>query len=81
MSDSTKAIIATFVKTFIVAMLAQFIALGTSVFDITKDGWKSVVSSGVAAVVMFAYNYFSTSFPLYGNSKAQVEPPVPPTGA
>ena len=78
MSDSTKAIIATFVKTFIVAILAQFLAMGGDIFNVDKGGWKTILSAGIAAVAMFAYNFFSSSFPLYGNGKTikgQVEPP------
>lgn len=78
MSDSTKAVLATFVKTFIVAVLAQFIAMGSDIFAVDGTGLKTIISAGVAAVVMFAYNFFSSSFPLYGNGKTiqgQVEPP------
>lgn len=33
------------------ACLAQFIALGGGAFDFGADGWKSVLSAGIAAVV------------------------------
>lgn len=78
MSDSTKAVLTTFVKTFIVAMLAQFIAMGSDIFAVDKGGWKSILSAGVAAVVMFGYNYLSSSFPLYGNKPSDKVIDAPP---
>jgi len=51
MSEDNKAILASWGRSFLAACLAQFIALGGGAFDINKDGWKSIVAAGVAAVV------------------------------
>lgn len=51
MSKSTKAVVASWARSFLAACLAQFIALGGGAFDFGVDGWKSVLASGVAAVV------------------------------
>jgi len=51
MSKSTQAIISSWGRSFLAACLAQFIALGGGAFDFGVDGWKSVLSAGIAAVV------------------------------
>ena len=51
MSKSTQAVISSWARSFLAACLAQFIALGGGAFDFGVDGWKSVLSAGIAAVV------------------------------
>ena len=51
MSKSTQAVISSWARSFLAACLAQFIALGGGAFDFGTDGWKSVLSAGIAAVV------------------------------
>lgn len=51
MSKSNQAVIASWGRSFLAACLAQFIALGGSAFNFDTDGWKSVISAGLAAVV------------------------------
>jgi len=51
MSKSVQATIASWARSFLAACLAQFIALGGGAFDFGTDGWKSVLSAGIAAVV------------------------------
>lgn len=67
MSDETKAMLNTWWKTFVVALLAQFIALGGDVFSLNMDNVKTILGAAVAAAVMFLYNYLSKGFSLYGN--------------
>ena len=51
MDKKTQAAIASWGRSFLAACLAQFIALGGSVFDLNRDGFKSIIAAGVAAVV------------------------------
>lgn len=50
MSKELKATLASWGRSFLAACLAQFLVVGSGAFDITKDGWKSVLAAGVAAV-------------------------------
>lgn len=67
--SETMAVWNTLWKTFVVALLAQFIALGSDVFSLDWEGAKTILSAGIAAAVMFLYNYFSKTFPLYGKAE------------
>ena len=51
MSKSTQAVLASWGRSFLAACLAQFIALGGGAFDFGVDGWKTILASGIAAVV------------------------------
>lgn len=51
MNKEHKAIIASWGRSFLAACLAQFIALGGGAFNFDTDGWKSIISAGLAAVV------------------------------
>lgn len=57
------------IKVFLSGMLAQYIAMGKGVFDITADGWKSIVGAGIAAAVLVGYNALNPTDPRYGNKK------------
>lgn len=66
MSDKTKAIITTLVKTFIVAAVGQFLVFGKGIFDLTQGEWKGVLASGLTALLMFVYNWANPNDPRYG---------------
>lgn len=51
MSKSNQAVLASWGRSFLAACLAQFIALGGGAFDFGVDGWKTILASGIAAVV------------------------------
>ena len=51
MSKGTKAVLASWGRSFLAACLAQFIALGSGVFDLNGDAVKTIVAAGLAAVV------------------------------
>lgn len=51
MSKKNQAVLASWGRSFLAACLAQFLALGTGAFDLSADGWKSVLAAGLAAVV------------------------------
>lgn len=74
MSDETKAMLNTLWKTFVVALIAQFVALGGNIFSLDLDNAKTILGAAVAAAVMFLYNYLSKGFPLYGAGKVVPDP-------
>jgi hypothetical protein len=51
MNKEQKALFASWGRSFLAACLAQFIAIGGSAFDVSAEGWKSIVAAGLAAVV------------------------------
>jgi hypothetical protein len=66
MSKSTKAVISSWGRSFLAACLAQFIALGGGAFDFGADGWKSVLASGIAAVVPVIIRWLNPSDKSFG---------------
>lgn len=66
MDTQYKALAGTFGKVFFAACLAQIIATGTGVLDLTADGWKAVLGAGIGAVVVAAYNWLSPNDTRYG---------------
>lgn len=63
----------TLLKVFIAACLGQFIVMGSSIFDVSTDGWKSIVSAGVAAAVLTGYNWLNPNDPRYGRGSSYAE--------
>ena len=51
MSKGTKAVLASWGRSFLSACLAQFIALGGGVFDLNGDALKTIVAAGLAAIL------------------------------
>lgn len=41
------------------AMLAQFIILGSDIFTVTGEGWKSILAAGIGALAVTAYNWMN----------------------
>ena len=68
-SQETKAIAGTLVRVFLAAVLAQFIAGGSDVFAVDGDGLRSIVSAGVAAVAVAAFNFVNPKDTRYGIGK------------
>lgn len=69
MSKTTKAVIASWGRSFLAACLAQFIALGGGAFDLGSDGWKSILASGVAAVVPVVIRWLNPNDASFGVTK------------
>ena len=67
MSKSTQAVIASWARSFLAACLAQFIALGGGAFDFGVDGWKSVLSAGIAAVVPVVIRWLNPEDKSFGS--------------
>jgi hypothetical protein len=62
----TQAVIASWARSFLAACLAQFIALGGGAFDFGADGWKSVLSAGIAAVVPVIIRWLNPNDKAFG---------------
>lgn len=66
MSKSTQAVLASWARSFLAACLAQFIALGGGAFDFGAEGWKSILSAGIAAVVPVIIRWLNPSDKAFG---------------
>lgn len=66
MNKEKQAILASWARSFLAACLAQFIALGGGAFDLGADGWKSIVSAGVAAVVPVVIRWLNPNDAAFG---------------
>lgn len=69
MSKQNKALIASWGRSFLAACLAQFIALGGDVFDLSKDGVKTIVASGLAAVLPVVIRWLNPNDEAFGPVK------------
>ena len=67
MSSELKAILASWGRSFIAACLAQFLAVGNSVYDLNGDAWKTILSSGLAAVVPVIIRWLNPNDFAFGN--------------
>lgn len=67
MSKELKATLASWGRSFLAACLAQFIALGTGVFDLSADGAKHIISAGLAAIIPVAIRYLNPDDKSFGN--------------
>lgn len=65
MSQAT-AIAYTLVKVFVATCLAQLIAFGTGIFDLSGGDWKAVAAAGVAAVLVAGYKFLDPTDTTYG---------------
>lgn len=66
MSKSNQAVFSSWGRSFLAACLAQFIALGGGAFDFGADGWKAVLSSGIAAVVPVIIRWLNPNDKAFG---------------
>lgn len=69
MSKDLKATLASWGRSFIAACLAQFLVLGGSVFDLTKDGVKSIVAAGVAAIAPVVIRKLNPNDAVFGEKE------------
>jgi len=66
MNKELKAVVASWGRSFLAACLAQFIALGGSVFDLNGDAGKTIVSAGVAAVLPVVLRWLNPNDASFG---------------
>lgn len=58
--------ISTLLKTFLGAFIGQVLASGIGVLDMRYGEWKAAAGAGIAAVLVFAYNYLNPADDRYG---------------
>jgi hypothetical protein len=51
MNNEIKAVLASWGRSFLAAVIAQLIVLGDSVLDLNRDGIRSLAAAGLAAVL------------------------------
>jgi hypothetical protein len=56
----------TLARVFVAAVLAQFIAAGGDVFALDGNGVQTIVSSGIAAAAIAAFNWLNPKDDRYG---------------
>ena len=66
LSKDIKPMTGTLIRVFIAAMLASFIQGGSDVFTLTAGSVRAIVSSGIAAAVVVAFNYLNPKDERYG---------------
>lgn len=57
--EELKAAAASWLRIAIGAMLAQFILLGSDIFTVSGEGWKSIVAAGIGALAITVYNWLN----------------------
>ena len=67
MSNELKALLASWGRSFLAACLAQFLALGGSVFDLNGDAVKTVVSAGLAALLPVIIRWLNPNDVAFGH--------------
>jgi hypothetical protein len=67
MTKENKALLASWGRSFLAACLAQFIALGGGVFDLSADGVKTIVAAGLAAVVPVVIRWLNPNDTAFGS--------------
>ena len=60
--------IETLLKTFLGAFIGTILASGGAVLTMNGGDWKAAAGSGIAAVLVFAYNYLNPNDGRYGVS-------------
>ncbi len=66
MNKETKALLASWGRSFVAACLAQFLALGGSAFDLNGDALKSVIAAGIAAVLPVVLRWLNPNDVAFG---------------
>ena len=66
MNKETKALLASWGRSFVAACLAQFLALGSSAFDLNGDAVKSVIAAGIAAVLPVVLRWLNPNDVAFG---------------
>ena len=59
-------VVADYVCAFVSCLIAAYLATGASLFDLSVDGWKGVVSSAVAGFVPVVYTALNRRNARYG---------------
>ena len=66
MNKEQKALLASWSRSFAAACLAQFLALGSSAFDLDGDALKSVLAAGIAAILPVVVRWLNPNDVAFG---------------
>jgi hypothetical protein len=67
MNKEFKAVVASWGRSFLAAVLAQLIVLGDSVLDLNRDGVRALVAAGLAAVLPVILRWLNPNDVAFGN--------------
>lgn len=69
MNKFFNTMVGSWVKVFITVVLAQYMAMGISIFELDIESIKCLVSSGIASLIPVIINYLNPNDPRYGSKK------------
>jgi hypothetical protein len=67
MNKELKAVLASWGRSFLAAVVAQLIVLGDSVLDLNRDGVRALVAAGLAAVLPVVLRWLNPNDVAFGN--------------
>ena len=67
MNKELKAVVASWGRSFLAAVVAQLIVLGDSVLDLNRDGVRALVAAGLAAVLPVILRWLNPNDVAFGN--------------
>jgi hypothetical protein len=67
MNKELKAVLASWGRSFLAAVVAQLIVLGDSVLDLNRDGVRALVAAGLAAVLPVVLRWLNPNDASFGN--------------
>lgn len=67
MSKELKSLLASWGRSFLAAVVAQLIVLGDGVLDLSRDGVKSLVAAGLAAVLPVILRWLNPNDKAFGD--------------
>lgn len=67
MNKELKALLASWGRSFLAAVVAQLIVLGDGVLDLNRDGVKALVAAGLAAVLPVILRWLNPNDVAFGH--------------
>lgn len=67
MNKELKAVLASWGRSFLAAVVAQLIVLGDGVLDLNRDGVRALVAAGLAAVLPVILRWLNPNDVAFGN--------------
>jgi hypothetical protein len=67
MNKELKAVVASWGRSFLAAVVAQLIVLGDSVLDLNRDGVRALLAAGLAAVLPVVLRWLNPNDVAFGN--------------
>ena len=81
MNATQKTILTTLAKAFLIGTLTQLLAVGTGILTLDAQGWKTVLASGLAAVIVVAYKALNPADPSLGVGRDRQPDSLPTDGS